>query len=48
MTVKKKATLSKKAPPEEIRIGPCSDMQALVFQRATEVDFLLIGGSRGK
>jgi hypothetical protein len=42
------AKLSLKPKKEPIRIGPCSEMQALVFQRATEVDFLLIGGSRGK
>lgn len=44
-----KAKLSLKAPPKEpIKIGPCSPMQELVFQRATEVDFMIIGGSRGK
>jgi phage terminase large subunit-like protein len=36
-----------KVKKEPVKIGPCSEMQALVFQRATEVDFLLIGGSRG-
>lgn len=45
---KQKAKVSNKAPQETIRIGPCSEMQELVFKRATEVDFLLIGGSRGK
>lgn len=46
-----KARLNKKAPvkPKEvITVGPCSPAQELVFQRAQEVDFLLIGGSRGK
>lgn len=46
-----KAILNKKAPTKEkevIKIGPCSPAQELAFQRATEVDFLLIGGSRGK
>lgn len=45
-----KAILDKKAPKQEkevIKVGPCSPAQELVFQRATEVDFLLIGGSRG-
>lgn len=45
------AVLEKKAPKKEkevIKIGPCSPDQELVFQRATEVDFMLIGGSRGK
>lgn len=45
-----KATLKRKKPPVEkevIEIGPCSPMQELVFQRATEVDFMIIGGSRG-
>lgn len=43
-----KAKLDTKVKQEPVRIGPCSPMQELVFQRATEVDFLLIGGSRGK
>lgn len=34
-------------PEEPIVVGPCSPAQELVFQRAKEVDFLLIGGSRG-
>ena len=29
------------------QIGPCSEKQALVFKRAHEVDFMIIGGSRG-
>lgn len=46
---KKKLDVSTKAPQQEpIRIGPCSPMQELVFKRATEVDFMIIGGSRGK
>jgi hypothetical protein len=46
---KPKAKITNKAPDQEpIRIGPCSEMQELVFKRAKEVDFLLIGGSRGK
>jgi hypothetical protein len=45
----KKPKVTTKAPPKEVvEIGPCSEMQELVFKRATEVDFLLIGGSRGK
>jgi hypothetical protein len=48
MAVKPKPKLTKTAPKEPIVIGPCSDMQELVFKRANEVDFLLIGGSRGK
>lgn len=34
-------------PKEALTIGPCSPNQELVFQRAQEVDFLLVGGSRG-
>jgi hypothetical protein len=46
---KQKAKVTNKAPEQEpIRIGPCSPMQELVFKRATEVDFMIIGGSRGK
>lgn len=45
---KPKVKLDKNAPPQEtVRIGPCSPMQELVFKRATEVDFMIIGGSRG-
>ena len=46
----KKARLNKKAPvsQEPVVVGPCSPMQELVFQRATEVDFMIIGGSRGE
>lgn len=47
MAVKQKPKLNRTAPKEPIVIGPCSEMQELVFKRATEVDFLLIGGSRG-
>lgn len=44
-----KAKVTTKAPPKEpVVIGPCSPMQELVFKRATEVDFMIIGGSRGK
>lgn len=45
-----KAKLSKKAPPPEevINVGPCSPRQERAFSLAQEVDFLLIGGSRGK
>lgn len=46
--IKAKPKVSTSAPKEVIKIGPCSEMQELVFKRATEVDFLLIGGSRGK
>lgn len=42
-----KLNINTKPKKEPIRIGPCSEMQALVFQRATEVDFMIIGGSRG-
>ena len=42
------ATLNTKMKKEPIRIGPISPKQELVFQRATEVDFMIIGGSRGK
>lgn len=44
-----KVNLSKKPPKEKkvVTIGPCSPMQELAFQRATEVDFMLVGGSRG-
>jgi hypothetical protein len=35
-------------PKEPIVVGPCSPAQQMVFDRAREVDFLLIGGSRGK
>lgn len=47
---KKKVKMSTKAPPQQevVTIGPCSPMQELVFKRATEVDFMIIGGSRGK
>ena len=41
MTTKKPRP--QKPPKEVINIGPCSDDQALVFQRAKEVDFMLIG-----
>jgi phage terminase large subunit-like protein len=34
-------------PKEPIVVGPCSPAQQMVFDRAREVDFLLIGGSRG-
>jgi hypothetical protein len=45
---KQQAKMTNKAPEQEpIRIGPCSPMQELVFKRATEVDFMIIGGSRG-
>lgn len=44
----KKTKLNRKAPVEPITIGPCSPMQELVFERAKEVDFMIIGGSRGK
>lgn len=44
----KRPKVTNKAPPKEIvEIGPCSPMQELVFKRATEVDFMIIGGSRG-
>ena len=42
-----KAAKKVKPPKEVINVGPCSDDQALVFQRSKEVDFMLIGGSRG-
>ena len=45
---KPKAQFTKAAPAEQVTLGPCSEMQELVFKRATEVDLLLIGGSRGK
>jgi hypothetical protein len=32
---------------EPVTVGPCSPAQQMVFERAKEVDFLLIGGSRG-
>jgi hypothetical protein len=41
------AKLNTKVKPEPIKIGPISEKQQLVFQRATEVDFMIIGGSRG-
>jgi len=35
-------------PKEKIVVGPCSPNQSLVFERAKEVDWMIIGGSRGK
>ena len=32
---------------EPIKIGPCSEDQQMIFDRAQEVDFMIIGGSRG-
>ena len=37
--------LDKKKEP--IVVGPCSANQELVFKRANEVDWMIIGGSRG-
>jgi hypothetical protein len=41
--VTKTSTKKVKPPKEVINVGPCSDDQALVFQRSKEVDFMLIG-----
>jgi len=43
------AKLSRKArkSKEPVVVGPCSPAQEMVFQRANEVDFMIIGGSRG-
>lgn len=32
---------------EKLHIGPCSPRQALVFERAKQCDFMIVGGSRG-
>ena len=44
-----KARLKTKAPPAPvIEVGPCSPAQRMVFERSQQVDFMIIGGSRGR